>query len=158
MQDQIKRAHDDVSAVQTSLSDASLKEDVEGEKQKIEELNKQVTTLKAVLEAKKQKKIQLDMYFRRENLNLIGTRVKEQEDLEKIVRGILDEMGVLRDSLEFHSVHHVGVKKQDVQCHPDGPRQYNRQIIMKFVEPSFTKGGGGGESSRPPQRFSFDNF
>ena len=44
-------------------------------------------------------------------------------------------MGVLRDNLEFHAVHCVGVKRQVGQYldHPDGPKQYNRQIIMKFV-------------------------
>ena len=44
-------------------------------------------------------------------------------------------MGVLRDNLEFHAVHRIGVKKQVGQYldHPDGPRQYNRQIIMRFV-------------------------
>ena len=45
LQDQIKRVHDDVTAVQTSLSNSwleieSLKADAEGNKQKIEELDK----------------------------------------------------------------------------------------------------------------------
>ena len=140
LQDQIKRVHDDVTAVQTSLSNAwleieSLKADAEGNKQKIEELDKQVRTLKAEMEAEKHKRLQLDMYLRRENLRLIGIQEKEQEDVEKIVRGILDEMGVLRDNLEFHAVHRVSVKKQvgEYLDHPDGPKQYNRQIIMRFV-------------------------
>ena len=56
LQDQIKRVHDDVTAVQTSLGNAwleieSLKADAEGNKQKIEELDNQVGTL----EAEKQK-------------------------------------------------------------------------------------------------------
>ena len=77
LQDQIKRVHDDVTAVQTSLSNAwleieSLKADAEGNKQKIEEFDKQVRTLKAEMEAEKQKRLQLDMYSRRENLRLIG--------------------------------------------------------------------------------------
>ena len=44
-------------------------------------------------------------------------------------------MGVLRDNLQFHAVHRVGVKKQVGQYlnHPDGPGQYNRKIIMLFV-------------------------
>ena len=105
-----------MTAEQTSLRNAwleieSLKEDAEGKKQKIEELDKQVRTLKAEMEAEKQKRIQMDMYSRRENLRLIGIQEKEQEDVEKIVRGILDEMGVLWDNLEFHAVHHVGVKE-----------------------------------------------
>ena len=65
------------------------------------------------------------MYSRRENLRLIGIQEKEQEDVEKIVRGILDEMGVLRDKLKFHAVHRVRGKKQ--------VGKYNRQIIMRFV-------------------------
>ena len=69
LEDQIKRVHDDVTAVQTSLSNAwleieSLKTDAEGKKQKIEELDKQVRTLKVEMEAEKQKRIQLDMYSR----------------------------------------------------------------------------------------------
>ena len=54
---------------------------------------------------------------------------------KNIVRGILDEMDVLRDNREFHAVHRVGVKRQAGQYldHPNGPRQYNRQIIMRFV-------------------------
>ena len=85
LQDQIKRVHDDLTAVQTSLSNAwlemkSLKEDVEGEKRKIQELHKQGRTLKAEMEAKKQKKIQLNVYSRRENLRLIWIQEKEQED------------------------------------------------------------------------------
>ena len=64
LEDQIKRVHDDVSAAQTSLSNAwleieSLKEDAEGKKQKIEELDKQVKALEAEMEAEKQKRIQL---------------------------------------------------------------------------------------------------
>ena len=101
----------------------------------MEELDKQIKTFKAEMEVEKQKRIQLDMYSRRENLRLIGIQEKEQEDVEKIVRGILDEMGILWDNLEFHVVHRVGVKKQVGQYldHPDWPRQYNRQIIMRFV-------------------------
>ena len=63
------------------------------------------------MEAKKEKRIQLDMYSRRENLRLIGIEEKE-EGAEKTVRGILDEMGALRDNLEFHAVHRVGVKNR----------------------------------------------
>ena len=63
------------------------------------------------MEAERHKRIQLDMYSRRENLRLTGIQEKEQEDVEKIVRGILDETGVLRDNLVFHVVHCVGVKK-----------------------------------------------
>ena len=63
------------------------------------------------MEAEKQKRIQLNMYSMRENLRLIGIQEKEQEDVEKIVRGVLDEMGVLRDNVEIHAVHRVGVKK-----------------------------------------------
>ena len=75
------------------------------------------------------------MYSIRENLRLIGIQEKEQEDVEKIVRDILDEMGVLQDNLEFHAVYHVGVKRQIGQYldHPNGPKQYNHQIIMRFV-------------------------
>ena len=95
LQDQIKRVHDDVTAMQTSLSNArlgieSLKADAEGNKQKVEELDKQVRTLKAEMEAEKQKRLQLNMYSRRENLRLIGIQEKEQEDVEKIVRGLMD--------------------------------------------------------------------
>ena len=43
-------------------------------------------------------------------------------------------MGVLRDNLEFHAVHRVGVKRQVGEYdHPNGPKQYNGQIIMRFV-------------------------
>ena len=75
------------------------------------------------------------MYSIRENLRLIGIQEKEQEDVEKIVHGILDEMGVLRDNLDFHAVHCVGVKRQVGQYldHPNGSKQYNHQIIMRFV-------------------------
>ena len=60
LQDQIKKVHDNVTAVQTSLSNEwleieSLKGDAEGNKQKIEELDNQVRTLKAEMEAEKQK-------------------------------------------------------------------------------------------------------
>ena len=139
LQDQIKRVHDYVTAVQTSLSNAwleieFLKADTEGNKQKIE-LDQQVRTLKAEMQAEKQKRIQLDMYSRRENLRLIGIQEKEQENVEKIVDGIFDEMGVLWDNLEFHAVHRVGVQRQvgEYLDHPDGPKQYNHQIIMRFV-------------------------
>ena len=54
------------------------------EKQKIKELDKEVRTLKAEMEAEKQRRIQLDMYSWRENLRLIGIQKKELEDVEKI--------------------------------------------------------------------------
>ena len=106
-----------------------------GKKQKINEFDKQVRTLKAEMESEKQKRIQLDMYSCRENMRLIGIQEKYQEDVENIVRGVLNEMGVLRENLEFHAVHRVGVKTLTGQYldHPDGPRQYNRQIRMRFV-------------------------
>ena len=55
------------------------------EKQKIKELDKEGRTLKAEMEAEKQRRIQLDMYSWRENLRLIGIQEKELEDVEKIV-------------------------------------------------------------------------
>ena len=118
----------------------SLKEDAVGEKQKIEEFDKQVRTLKAEMEAEKQKRIQLDMYSRRESLRLIGIQEKEQEDVEKIARDILDEMVVLRDNYEFHAIHRVGVKKQAGQYlnHPDGPRQYSAGINFIQNQPPGT--------------------
>ena len=65
------------------------------------------------VESEKQKRLHLDFYSRRENLRLIGVKengddecVKENgdKDCEKLVRKILDEMGVLRYGLDFHAV------------------------------------------------------
>ena len=39
------------------------------------------------------------------------------------------------ETTEFHAVHRVGVKRQvgEYLDHPNGPKQYKRQIIMRFV-------------------------
>ena len=84
------------------------------------------------VESEKQKRLDLDFYSRRENLRLIG--VKENGDdecvkLVKLVRKILDEMGVLRYGLDFHAVHRVPrvvPSQKDKQNTP-------RQIIMTFT-------------------------
>ena len=79
-------------------------------------LKTDVNNLKRNVESEKQKRFHLDFYSRRENLRLIGVKengddecVKENGDegCEKLVRKILDEMGVLRYGLDFHAVHRV---------------------------------------------------
>ena len=55
-----------------------------------------------------------------------------------MVREILDEMGVLRESIEFHAVHRVGQKRESTKSESSAngnghSRSYNRQIIVRFV-------------------------
>ena len=86
------------------------------QKAEIQILKTDVNNLKRNVESEKQKRLHLDFYSRRENLRLIGVKengddecVKENgnEDCEKLVRKILDEMGVLRYGLDFHAVHRI---------------------------------------------------
>ena len=69
---------------------------------------------------------------------MVGIEKNEGEDTEGLVREILNEMGVLRESIEFHAVHRVGQKRvstnSESSANGNGPsRSYNRQIIMRFV-------------------------
>ena len=86
------------------------------QKAEIQILKTDVNNLERNVESEKQKRLHLNFYSRRKNLRLIGVRengddecVTENgnEDCEKLVRKILDEMGVLRHGLDFHAVHRV---------------------------------------------------
>ena len=94
-----------------------------GTKGEIQILKTDVNNLKRNVESEKQKRLHLDFYSRRENLRLIGVKengddecVKENgdEDCEKLVRKILDEMGVLRYGLDFQG--HISPYKFLVPC------------------------------------------
>ena len=93
----------------------------------ITHLKKSVKSLQAELESEKQKKLHLDFYSHRENLRLVGIEEEEGEEPEDVVREILQQMGVLQENLEFHTVHRVGEK---CWLFKDGI-QYNRQIVNR---------------------------
>ena len=108
------------------------------QKAEIQILKTDVNNLKRNVESKKQKRLHLDFYSRRENLRLIGVKengddecVKENgdEDCEKLVRNILNEMRVLRHGLDFHAFHRVP------RVVPSRTQKENtpRQIIMRFT-------------------------
>ena len=108
------------------------------QKAEIQILKTDVNNLKRNVESEKQKHLHLDFHSRRENLRLIGIKengdnecVKENgdEDCEKLVRKILDEMGVLRYDLDFHAVHRVPRVVPSQKDKRDTPRQ----IIMRFT-------------------------
>ena len=143
LQEQIKCVHDDVADVKTSINGTwmeieVLKKEVSEKTVVIDQLDKTVKSLQASLEAEKRRRLLLDSYSRRENLRLVGMEENEDEDTEGLVREILNEMGVLRESIEFHTVRCVGQKrvstKSESSANSNGPSQsYNRQIIMRFV-------------------------
>ena len=68
---------------------------------------------------------------------MVGIEENECEDTEVLVCEILDEMGVMRESLEFYAVYRVGQKrvstKSESSANGNEPSPYNRQIIMRFV-------------------------
>ena len=74
------------------------------------------------VDAKKQERLRSDIYFGRENLRLIGihetgeSMEAEEEDCEVIVRDILRDMGITRETAGFHAVHRVG----PIRRGPDG--------------------------------------
>ena len=83
------------------------------------------------MESEKQKRLHLDFYSQKENLRLIGVKengdnecVKENgdEDCEKLVRKILDEMGILRHGLvstRFITYHEWYLVKHKNKTHQD---------------------------------------
>ena len=65
---------------------------------------------------------------------MVGIEENEGEDTEGLVREILNEMRVLRESIEFHAVQKRVSTKSESSANGNGPsRLYNRQIIMRFV-------------------------
>ena len=94
----------------------TLQAEMMEEKAEIQILKTDVNNLKRNVESEKQERLHLDFYSRRENLILIGAKkngddecVKENgdEDCEKLVRNILDEMGILLYGFEFQAVHRI---------------------------------------------------
>ena len=133
MQEQLKVVADDVTGMKTSLEGAwveieALKSASDQQNATIARLEKSVKSLQAELESEKQKRLHLGFYSCRENLRLVGIE-EEGEEPEDVVREILQQMGVLRENLEFHAVHRVGEKRW---LSKDGI-QYNRQIMMRFI-------------------------
>ena len=109
MQEQLKVIVDDVTGMKTSLEGAwveieALKSASDLQNATIARLEKSVKSLQAELESEKQQRLHLDS--RRENLRLVGIE-EEGEEPEDVVREILQQMGVLRENLEFHAVHRV---------------------------------------------------
>ena len=84
----------------------------------IDQLDKTVKSLQANLEAEKRQRLLLDSFSRRENLRLVRIEENEGENTEGLVREILNEMGVLRESIEFHVVHRVGQKESLTNLNP----------------------------------------
>ena len=116
LQEEIKCVHDDVAEVKTSVNGAwmeieALENEVSDKTVVIDQLDKTVKCLQASLEAEKRQRLLLDSYSRRENLRLVGIEENEGEDTEGLVHEILDQMGVLQESIKFHAVHRVGQKR-----------------------------------------------
>ena len=108
------------------------------QKAEIQILKTDINNLKRNVESEKQKRLHLDFCSRKKNLRLIGIKengddecMKENgdEDCKKLVRKILDEMGVLHYGLDFHEVHRVPQVVPSQKDKQDTPRQ----IIMRFT-------------------------
>ena len=132
MQEQMTIIVDDVTGMKTLLEGAwveieALKSAFDQQNATVACLEKSVKSLPAELESEKQKRLHLGFYSHRENLRLVG--IEEEGVKPDVVHEIHQQMGVLRENLEFHAVHRVGEK---CWLSRDGI-QYNRQIIMRFV-------------------------
>ena len=110
---EVKMVKENANEIQTSLNSASteienLQKQVSEQNVIIKSLNTKVDNLKLRLDSEKQKRLHLDAYSRHENLRLIGVPEEEDENdeqTEKTVGDILDEMGLLHEGLTFHAVH-----------------------------------------------------
>ena len=113
----------------------ALQAEMMEQKAEIEILKTDVNNLKRNVDSEKQKRLHLDFYSRREDLRLIGVKengddecVKDigDEDCEKLVRNILDEMGVLCHGLDFHAAipyHEWYLVKDENKTHQDNPNE-----------------------------------
>ena len=133
IQHEVKIVKENANEIQTSLNSAwteieDLQKQFSEQNVIIKSLNTKVDNQQLLLDSEKQKRLHLDAYSRRENLRLIGVPEEEDENdeqTEKTVRDILDEMGLLREGLTFHAGHRVGPNRSD--------RTSPRQIIMRFL-------------------------
>ena len=90
MQKQMKIIVDDVTGMKTSFEGAwveieALKNASDQQNATIVPLEKSVKSLQSELEYEKQKRLNLYVYSRRENLRLVGTEEEEGEEPENVV-------------------------------------------------------------------------
>ncbi|XP_048585390.1 uncharacterized protein LOC125568075 [Nematostella vectensis] len=115
-----------VSYLETSLTSAW--EEIEILKQAQEEQDKKCMAMEEQLNEERGKRIRLDAYSRRENLNFKGIPEKEGESCENIIRDLLHELGFSNpQNIGFHAVHRLGKPRDGGKPRPIIARVISRQ-------------------------------